>query len=196
MVCVYLSCLLLNKTYDLTSLQVRWTDCSHMWNGVRQVYLQTAVYWSKLWSLCRRIWLLPSVHPYDSLPFFTQIFHSNMPLIFESDESFHHLLSLDWRTWILLTTGLLQQPTAFKPCIVSLSGSYVNSQRLNDCCYLTGVTLVHIMSHRRARCTCAEVLLLCSALEASFIEPRHRPYLVIFQTRANRMFVKRLCVFC
>lgn len=151
LVCVYRLCLLPNKTCDLTSLQVRWKDCSQMWNGVRQVYLQTAVHWSKLWSLCRRILLLPSVHPYDFssiLAMFSVLhicFHSYLPLMFKNYESFYHLLPLDWLTWIL--DRPLTAATTFKPCIVSLSGSYVNSQRLNYCCNLTGVSSVHIMSH-------------------------------------------------
>lgn len=68
--------------------------------------------------------------------------------------------------------GLLQQQPAFKPCIVSLSGSYAISQRWDYCCNFTGVSLVHIMSHRRAQCTSELVLLLCSALEALFLLSR------------------------
>lgn len=80
-----------------------------------------------------------------------------------------------WIDWHESFLGLLQQQPAFKPCIVSLSGSYVFSQRLDFCCNLTGVSLVRIMSHRhrhrQAQCTFEEVLLLCSALEATFIWP-------------------------
>lgn len=86
----------------------------------------------------------------------------------------HFIISCLRMLWHKSFLGLLQQQPSLKPCIVSLSGGYVNSQRLDECCNLTGVRLVCIMSLRPAQCTCEEGLLWCSALEASFIEPQQR----------------------
>lgn len=60
----------------------------------------------------------------------------------------HFSVSCLWIDWHESFLGLLQQQPALKPCIVSLSGRYVFSQRLDFCCNLTGVSLVRIMSHR------------------------------------------------
>lgn len=67
-----------------------------------------------------------------------------------------------WTDWHESFLGPLLQQLASKPCIVSLSGVYVffYFQRL-DCCNLIGVSLVHMIRHRQAQCTCEEVLLLC-----------------------------------
>lgn len=112
--CVYLLCLLLNKSHDPTSLQVRWEDCSQMWDGVRKVHLQTAVYWSKLWSLCRRIlWILPSVHPYG----FSSI------LVF----CFAHFSATDvWKWWLILSSPFFGFTDMNR-----FPASYSSDQRLN-----------------------------------------------------------------
>lgn len=104
----------LDKMCDLTSMQVRWEDHSWMWNGVWQVHLQTAVFWRKLRSLCRRILLLPSMHPYvfsSLLHTFSLwcsfFFRSNLSLTLNNYEYFQHLLSFDRLIGILfrLFTG-------------------------------------------------------------------------------------------
>lgn len=46
------------------SLQVWWQDDGRVWDGLWKVYLQTAVGWRELWSLCKRILSLPTVQPW------------------------------------------------------------------------------------------------------------------------------------